>query len=160
MTALVCVPTALVVGTTNVRSSEQHLQATQDQLRRGILEMGRVLTQSHAHALQRLTLDNAFEDIQALVTKAVKEDSELLYGVYVAKDGSTLAFARKSDSAQARTTPPSAWQLIGLTRDAFLVERVTQRDAQVLGANVLEIGVPVLDEEAGQPPIGTIRYGF
>ncbi len=160
MTAVVSVPTALVVGSTKINSSERHLRATEEQLKQAILDTGRVLTQSHAQALERLTLDNAFADMQALVTKAVTENSQLVYGVYVARDGSTLAFAQQGEENQALPLPPNGWNLVGLSSDSYHVDRLAQRDAMVLGANVLETAVPVLDEESGQPPIGTLRYGF
>lgn len=158
---LITIPTLVVVGTTSVRSSNAHLEATKKHIETGILSKGKVLTRNHALALRGLTLDNAFTDMQSLVNQAVEEDADLAYGIYVDSEGATLAFCEQGQKCGAHQTPDKdAWKKVGLTEQTLRVSKEQVRHATVLGENVLEVAVPVAGEAAHDPPLGTIRYGL
>lgn len=158
---LITIPTLAVVATMSVQSSASHLNTTEKHIERGILSKGAVLTRNHALALRGLTLDNAFTDMQSLVGQAVKDDDDLVYGIYVDSEGATLAFCQHHQKCDAQHTPDkSAWQRLGLGRGNLLVQKESVRRANVLGEDVFEVAVPVAGEAPTDPPLGTIRYGL
>src|SRR5689334_312132 len=97
------IATAVVVSVMTARASSAHLRAVEQYIEDGIGSKGKVLTENHALALRGLTLDNAFGDMQQLVARAVKEDKDLVYGVYIGADRQTLALARRTVTS---TDPP------------------------------------------------------
>jgi len=161
VSVLITIPTLAVVTTMSVQSSQSHLTATEKHIERGIMSKGTVLTRNHALALRGLTLDNAFTDMQSLVGRAVKEDPDLVYGIYVDSERATLAFCQQGQKCDADHTPDkNSWGSLGLSRDNLLVKREGVRRAVVLGEDVIEVSVPVAGETASDPSVGTIRYGL
>ena len=161
VSVLITIPTLAVVTTMSVQSSASHLTATEKHIERGILSKGTVLTRNHALALRGLTLDNAFTDMQSLVGRAVKEDSDLVYGIYVDSEGATLAFCQQGQQCDADHTPDkNSWARLGLNKANLLVQKEAVRRVNVLGEDVFEMSVPVAGETQSDPPIGTIRYGL
>jgi len=161
VSVLITIPTLAVVTTMSVQSSASHLTATEKHIERGIVSKGTVLTRNHALALRGLTLDNAFTDMQSLVGRAVKEDPDLVYGIYVDSEGATLAFCQQGKTCDAEHTPDkNTWSRLGLNRQSLLVDKEAVRRAVVLGEDVFEVSVPVAGETPQDPALGTIRYGL
>lgn len=161
VSVLITIPTLAVVTTMSVQSSASHLTATEKHIESGILSKGTVLTRNHALALRGLTLDNAFTDMQSLVGRAVKEDPDLIYGIYVDSEGATLAFCLQGQRCDPTQTPEkNSWARLGLERANLLVDKEAVRRAAVLGQDVIEVSVPVAGETPSDPPVGTVRYGL
>ena len=161
VSVLITIPTLAVVATMSVQSSAAHLKSTEKHIERGIISKGTVLTRNHALALRGLTLDNAFTDMQSLVSQAVKEDSDLIYGIYVDSEGATLAFCQQGrNCGQDQSPGKEDWKRLGLARAALVVNKEQVRRANVFGEDVLEVAVPVAGEAAQDQPVGTIRYGL
>ncbi len=158
--ALMAAPTVGIVVYSSVQTYEHHLAEINARIRDGIASKGRVLSENHALALRGMTLDNAFTDIQELASRAVRSDPDLIYAVYVATDGVTLAYVDRRQIDKPSSPVREAWNDIGLTRGEFFVTELQQRDAQVFGERVLEVAAPVQGEARTDPPLGTIRYGF
>ncbi len=78
--------TLVIVGVTTPRLRPSTCARCSSYIEEGIASKGKVLTENHALALRGLTLDNAFLDMQRLVERAIKDDSDLVYGVYVSSD--------------------------------------------------------------------------
>lgn len=151
--------TLTIVVALNIQSSANNLQAVQRYIEEGIRNKGLVLTQNHALALRGLALDNAFLDMQQLVEHAVREDADLVYGIYVNSDKETLAFGQRGNAAyKDKTLDKDAWKALGLLEADLAVKAPTVQHANRLGQDLLEVVVPVLGEE--HDIIGTIRYGF
>jgi len=147
------------VAMMSVQTSSRHLDAIQKHIEEGIASKGRVLTHNHALALRSLILDNAFLDMQRLVERAVHEDEDLVYGVFVSAEREALAWSRRG--APSRDGAPSAdeaWTGLGLPRDEALVDRETVQRKVRLGEDLLEVAVPVTSDEG--ETLGTIRYGL
>lgn len=148
-----------IVVMMSAQTSGEHLKAVQSHIQEGITSKGWVLTQNHARALRGLTLDNAFLDMQRLVERAVTEDRDVVYGVYVNSDRATLAYSDGSTSASADAAPAQdAWKKLGISEQEVLVKSELTRREQRLGREVLEVAVPVTDEEGTL--LGTILYGL
>ncbi|HKO91988.1 MAG TPA: ATP-binding protein, partial [Polyangiaceae bacterium] len=114
---------------------------------------------NHALALTGLVADNALGDVQSLVQRAVEEDTDLVYGLFVGHDGQPWAYA----SATTRGAPlgPDAvlqrWTEVPAPAEGWSPAAPGQRRTNIRGVEVFEVQHPVLD--AGQV-LGTIRYGF
>ncbi len=150
--------TLVTVGVMSAQASAEHLRAVQQYIEEGIASKGSVLARNHALALRGLTQDNAFLDMQRLLERAIKDDPELVYGVYVSAERETLAMARRP-LAEAQTTPArDAWRSLGLSEaDVVLKDDRVERKHR-LGQDLLEVAAPVRDEDGEL--LGTVRYGL
>jgi hypothetical protein len=156
---LMSISTISIVVLMSAQASSQHFAAVQRHIQDGIVSKGRVLTEQHALALRSLALDNAFLDMQRLVARAVNQDSELVYGLFVTDDGTTLAESRRGQTFGKDDPPPKdAWRSLGLGQEELLVKAPTVRRVVRMGRDLLEVAVPVLSEEGES--LGTIRYGL
>lgn len=159
VTTVVGVATLALIVTLSAKSSSRQLQAVQGYIEEGIRSKGLVLTQNHALALRGLALDNAFLDMQQLVERAVREDSDLVYGIYVNSDRETLAFDQRGTAAfKEKILDKSAWRTLGLSETDLVVKAPAVLHANRLGQDLLEVVVPVFGE--GHDIIGSIRYGL
>src|SRR5215213_7564725 len=97
VSSLMAVATTGIVVLMSAQASSEHFAAVQGHIQDGIISKGKVLTQNHALALRSLAIDNAFLDMQRLVERAVKDDQDLVYGVFVNSEHATLAKSRRGD---------------------------------------------------------------
>src|SRR3954465_11825803 len=82
----------------SARASNLHLREIEVSIEEGIISKGKVLTENHALALHGLILDNAFVDMQTLLARAVNQDPELVYGLFVNSEGEALALQTRGDA--------------------------------------------------------------
>ena len=151
--------TLSIVLLLSARSSARHLHEIEASIEEGITSKGKVLTENHALALHGMILDNAFLDMQTLLGRAVSQDPDLVYGLFVNSDGDALAFQKRGTSASETESPSKdAWHELGLQKGELVTQRETVRRAKRLGDEVVEVAVPVLGEE--HEVLGTIRYGL
>jgi two-component system chemotaxis sensor kinase CheA len=156
---LIGISTLAIVVFLNVQGSRVQLAQVEGHIRDGITSKGRVLTQNHALALRGLTLDNAFLDMQRLVERAVQDEQDLVYGLFVNSERETLAFSKRGDALGKGETPEkTAYRALGLAEGELLVKAPLVTRATRLGQDVLEVAVPVLSEDG--ETLGTIRYGL
>jgi two-component system chemotaxis sensor kinase CheA len=161
ISGLIGIATFSIVVMLNVQTSSRHLAEVQQYIEEGIASKGKVLTENHARALRTLTLDNAFADMQQLVDHTVQSDPDLVYGIYVGSERVALAYSRRGQQRAAADPAQlqQAWLELGLSPAELFVSLVTVRPrVQRLGQDLLEVAVPVLDDEG--TALGTIRYGF
>ncbi len=158
VTGLIGLSTLVIVGVMSAQASSQHLAAVQTYIEEGITSKGRILTQNHAMALRSLTLDNAFLDMQRLVERAIKDDADLVYGIYVNSDKETLALGQRRSRPGEPSPQKDAWRELELTDDELLVTALTVTRRHRLGSDLLEVAAPVTGEDGEL--IGTVRYGL
>jgi len=164
---IVAACTLAVVLALSARTSAAHLAIVQRQIEEGIVSKGQALAKNHALALRGLTLQSGFGDIRSLVEQTVKEDPDVVYGLYVDAGGEAIAFALRGN--ELGQTPPahglggfaserSAWRRLAIPpRELLALEPETKR-AMRLGLDLLEVAVPVRGEEG--EVIGSLRYGL
>jgi HPt (histidine-containing phosphotransfer) domain-containing protein/HAMP domain-containing protein len=159
VSSLMALSTTAIVVLMSAQESSQHFAAVQSHIQDGIISKGKVLTQNHALALRSLAIDNAFLDMQRLVERAVKDDQDLVYGVFVNGDRVTLAKSRRGDPVDKPEPPDKdAWRSLGLSEGELLVKAPAVKRVTRLGQDLLEVAVPVESEE--HEALGTIRYGL
>jgi HPt (histidine-containing phosphotransfer) domain-containing protein/HAMP domain-containing protein len=151
--------TLAIVLLLSARSSAQHLRAIEGSIEEGITSKGKVLTENHALALHGMILDNAFVDMQTLLARAVSQDPDLVYGLFVNSEGEALAFQQRGAQSSDQAAPEKdAWRALGLQQNELLPRKETIRRAWRLGQEVVEVTEPVLGED--RELLGTIRYGL
>jgi signal transduction histidine kinase/HAMP domain-containing protein len=149
--------TLAIVLFLSARSSAQHLRAIEGSIEEGITSKGKVLTENHALALHGMILDNAFSDMQTLLARAVSQDPDLVYGLFVNSDGDALAFQKRGAPA-AEAVEKDAWRSLGLEQKELVARKESIRRAFRLGQEVVEVSEPVLGDD--NEILGTIRYGL
>jgi signal transduction histidine kinase/HAMP domain-containing protein len=151
--------TLAIVLFLSARSSAQHLRAIEGSIEEGITSKGKVLTENHALALHGMVLDNAFLDMQTLLARAVSQDPDLVYGLFVNSEGGALAFQKRGSTDGELVAPQKdAWRGLGLEPKELVQERETIRRAWRLGQEVVEVAEPVFGDD--REILGTIRYGL
>ena len=151
--------TLAIVLFLSARSSAQHLRAIEGSIEEGITSKGKVLTENHALALHGMILDNAFLDMQTLLARAVSQDPDLVYGLFVNSDGDALAFQTRAAASGDQVAPEKdAWRGLGLDQKELVQRKETIRRAWRLGQEVVEVAEPVFGED--REILGTIRYGL
>jgi two-component system chemotaxis sensor kinase CheA len=156
---LMAIATTAIVVLMSAQASSEHFSAVQGHIQDGIISKGKVLTQNHALALRSLAVDNAFLDMQRLVERAVKDDQDLVYGVFINGENAALAKSRMGDPVDKPEPPDKeAWKTLGLNEGELLVKAPSVKRVTRLGQDLLEVAVPVVSEEG--EALGTIRYGL
>jgi two-component system chemotaxis sensor kinase CheA len=147
-----------IVGVMSAQASAEHLRAVQKYIEEGIASKGKVLTENHALALRGLTLDNAFLDMQRLVERAIKDDDDLVFGVYVSSEQETLALARRPLRANDPAPERDDWKKLGLRPEELSVKSARIEHTRRFGQELLEVAAPVVGEDG--ETLGTVRYGL
>ncbi len=151
--------TLAIVLFLSARSSAEHLRAIEVSIEEGITSKGKVLTENHALALHSMILDNAFLDMQTLLARAVNQDPDLVYGLFVNSDSEALAFQRRGAAGSEQVAPEKdAWRALGLEQKELLPRRETIRRAFRFGQEVVEVTEPLFGED--HEILGAIRYGL
>src|SRR6478609_741530 len=150
--------TLAIVLFLSARSSAQHLRAIEGSIEEGITSKGKVLTENHALALHGMILDNAFFDMQALLARAVSQDPDLVYGLFVNSAGDALAFQVRGAPVDELAPAKDAWRGLGLEQQEHVQRQELIRRVSRLGQEVVEVAEPVHGE--GHEVAGTIRYGL
>jgi len=83
----VAASTLSVVTWLSTQSEGRRLSEIEGQVRANIASKAKVLVDNHALALRGLVADNAFTDVRQIVERAVEGDPDIIYGVFVAADG-------------------------------------------------------------------------
>jgi serine phosphatase RsbU (regulator of sigma subunit) len=156
--AAVALLTSSALAWMNYETSYDNLTLMRDSIRDALVAKGNVLVENHALALRQLVLDNAFADIKSIVDEAVKNDGDLVYGIFLGSDGISWAFAAPGVRADA-PADSSAWRVLKLKADDLKSRKREVRQLDVFGQHVYEFSMPVLGESE-QDLLGTIRYGL
>ncbi len=157
--ALVAIATIGGLTWVNLRSERARLAEVEAQVSASIAGRANVLTEGHALALRAMVSENAFSNVQALVSNAVRDDEGIIYGVFVSADGKPWAY--ESPTTEALKSDDKAklekWQELSLPAGSWTSEAPSQRYVQEFGQRVLEVSRPVIEE--GEV-LGSVRYGF
>jgi two-component system, chemotaxis family, sensor kinase CheA len=159
VTGIIGVATILVVAALSAQTSAQHLATVRLHIEEGIRSKGRVLTENHALAMRTMVLDNAYLDMQRLIDRAVREDGDLVYGLYVNTEKEAIAYCRRgANCSPDKAVDKEIWRYLGIGEAGLLVKQQAVLRANRLGEDLLEVAMPVTGEE--QEIVGTVRYGL
>ncbi|HEY5958527.1 MAG TPA: HAMP domain-containing protein, partial [Polyangiaceae bacterium] len=159
VTGLIGIATLVVVTLLSAQASSEQLATVRFHIEEGIKSKGRVLTENHALAMRTMVLDNAFLDMQRLVERAVKEDDDIVYGIYINSEKAAVAFCQRGASCSAdKAVDREIWRHLGLSDSDLVVSQLSIARAQRLNDDLLEVAMPVYGEE--KEVVGTIRYAL
>jgi signal transduction histidine kinase/HAMP domain-containing protein len=149
--------TVLTVGYMNYRSARATLDTIETHIRQSIVRKGQGLATNHALALRGLVADNAFGDVARLVERSVREDEEMLYGLFLGADDSVWAYVPPAALGRDPGTRPDFRELgidpAAATRSG--PEAITRR---VAGQEAFEFSASVAADDGAV--LGRIFYGL
>lgn len=75
-----------VVGLININSNEENLKQSEENIRTALIAKGRILVRNNSQALKGMVEDYAFSAVQNLVSSTVRDDADIVYGIYMDAD--------------------------------------------------------------------------
>jgi two-component system chemotaxis sensor kinase CheA len=143
------------VAALHVWTVRDTLSLVEAKIRESIIRKGQGLVANHAQALRGLVADNAFSDVRRLVEGALREDQELVYGLFLGADGQPWAYV--SPSTRFKSQGPQAWTELGI--DAAIASETAGRNnhRQLFGREVFEFSAPVRGDDGAV--VGAVLYG-
>ncbi len=154
--AIVSGATLLTVGYLNVRIARGTRDTIEAQIRDSITRKGEGLATNHALALRGLVADNAFGDVAHLVERAVRQDHEMVYGLFLGSDGRPWTYVPPL-SATGPDDQPN-WHELGIDPGEARTPDPQSRQRVVYGQTVFEFSAPV-DSDDGVV-LGRLFYGL
>src|SRR3954465_4992874 len=91
--SVVCAAVLATVAVLHIWTVRDTLSLVEAKIRESIIRKGQGLVSNHAQALRGLVADNAFSDVRRLVEGTLREDNELVYGLFVGADGQPWVYA-------------------------------------------------------------------
>ena len=149
--------TVLTVGYMHYRNARSTLEAIELRNRQNIARKGQWLVTNHALALRGLVADNAFGDVARLVERSVREDEEMLYGVFFGADGKVWAYVPPPALAANPFVRPDVREL-GIDPTAAARFGTDPIRRQVAGQEAFEFSASVVAEDGAV--LGRIVYGL
>src|SRR5260221_7300465 len=145
----------------NYVTEKDRLADIERHIRQSIRSKGATLTQSHAIALKSLVADNAFSDVRRLVSQAVEEDDDVVYGVFVSAENGVWAYASptyRTSGAEHAPPPSDAWNELGLDVGRLVARDWAERKVELFDKEIQEFAATVFGDDHER--LGTIVYGL
>lgn len=144
-----------MVGHLNTQQATQDLAITEANIRQSLIDKGNMLVNNNSWALQGMVEDNAFSAVQELVKITVKEDKDIVYGIFMDTDRRPwIIFNENKDIADSTGKQLLEDELsIWASQQTDLSYLLLKGDEQ----QTYEFIAPVIVEEE---TLGFIRYGF
>jgi HAMP domain-containing protein/HPt (histidine-containing phosphotransfer) domain-containing protein len=155
--AVVFGATLLTVGYLNIRTARETQDTIEAQIRQSITRKGQGLATNHALALRGLVADNAFGDVGHLVERAVRQDREMVYGLFLGADGRPWTYVPPL-SPTGELDPQPNWRELGIEAGESRTTGIQSRQRVLKGQRVFEFSAPV-DSDDGAV-LGRIFYGL
>jgi serine phosphatase RsbU (regulator of sigma subunit) len=139
----------------DLRSVDQSIAKSAKNIKNSIIIKGKLLAKNNSMAMAGMAEDNAFTSVQTLVSSAVKDDPDILYGIYM--DSQSVAWAHasldnpsgKMNGKQSMTDGVSLW--------AASLKEVDYKVYPLGKKEIIEFCAPVFVKDG---IIGFIRYGI
>jgi two-component system chemotaxis sensor kinase CheA len=155
--AVVSGATLLTVGYLNVRIARSMRDTIEAQIRESITRKGEGLATNHALALRGLVADNAFGDVAHLVERAVRQDHEMVYGLFLGSDGRPWTYVPPLSATGPDEQQPN-WRELGIDPGESRTPDPQSRLRVVNGQTIFEFSAPV-DSDDGVVQ-GRLFYGL
>ncbi len=154
--AFVGAVTLCVVAWMQYRTSEQNLRIIEGHIHDSIVSKGLLLTENHSLALKGLVADNAFGDVANLVGRAVKEDADVVYGLFLSADQMPWVYVSPS-KPDPQKGDNGLWKETKIDSTKTDQKKASSRKVNLFGQKIHESASPVIDEDEY---LGTIYYGL
>jgi HAMP domain-containing protein/HPt (histidine-containing phosphotransfer) domain-containing protein len=131
-----------------LRKSEQSIRAT-------LIDKGQLLVKNNSQALMGMVDDNAFSAVQDLVSSTVRDDIDMVYGIYMDVEKQPWVHARPDNESGAVSGSETLEDETSLW--AAGITELTNKIVTLDGVEVYEFASPIIVEEE---VLGFLRYGF
>ncbi|MGA1824951.1 MAG: ATP-binding protein [bacterium] len=145
----------IITGFVNFIETRHQLNEMTNANRQSLIRKGKTLVSNNSKVLRTFVTDNAFLDIRELVSATVKEDPDVVYGIYMDSERRPWAVANDSIADGTPLTFDPLEDTLSLWAESQ--EEVASRAVNSDKNQVIEFAAPVVAE--GER-LGTIRYGI
>lgn len=147
----------VTVGWFQYKNSQRTLATVESHIRQSIARKGQALVDNHALALRGLVADNAFSDVARLVEQVVREDNDVLYGLFLSADGRPWAYVSPT-VPPGTPAKPDAWRELGIDPSSARVSGLRSVERRLFEQDVFQFSAAVQDEDGLVH--GRIYYGI
>jgi signal transduction histidine kinase len=144
--------TQLVITLLNIHQGARRVEKT---VFNALIDKGRIITTNNSIAVDSLAAYNSFSAIRDLVSAAVREDKDFVYGIYM--NGKRLPWVYASQSNPSGEVKDVRQLNDSLSRWADTLTRAANRIWFQDKQRIIEFAAPVI---ADGNRLGTIRYGL
>lgn len=152
---LVGIITLSLIVSIQYQSSKRHLASIESLILDSIVSKGKVMGENHALALKGLVADNAFTDVSELVKHSVKEDGDVVYGLFINSEKVPWAYFSPTTLNESSVIDP--WSELNIPDGYIEMAKLTTRRVTLFNHEIFEVAVPVIEE--GER-LGVIIYGL
>lgn len=139
----------------NASLASRQKDAAFESIRNALIAKGNILVTNNSQALEGMVADNAFLSVAGLVASTVRDDEDVVYGIYMDDKRQPWVFADSNHSEDALPVPGALEDSVSLW--ASRLEGLTHRLLAIGGAEVFEFAAPV---KVDGKSLGVIRYGL
>jgi HPt (histidine-containing phosphotransfer) domain-containing protein/HAMP domain-containing protein len=162
--SVVCMAVLVMVAVLHIWTVRDTLALVEAKIRESIIRKGQGLVSNHAQALRGLVADNAFSDVRRLVEGTLREDPELVYGLFLGSDGQPWAYASPStphrpppgSTRTGRLRPEAAWTELNIDPAVATGRGLRSVRRTIFGQDVFEFSAPVVSEDGNV--VGAVIY--
>lgn len=144
-----------VITTSNIRTVNKNIEKSKKNIRTSLTAKGKTLAKNNSMAMRGMAADNAFTAIQDLVSSTVKDDNDLVYGIYMDQQRMPWVYA----STENPDGIPEGHKPLDDSISLW-VANITELSFREYGnekSNIIEFAAPVQYEDE---ILGFIRYGL
>lgn len=124
-------------------------------IRNALIAKGNILVTNNSQALEGMVADNAFLSVAGLVAATVRDDDDVVYGIFMDDRRQPWVYADSAHPDGALAEPGALEDSASLW--ASRLESLTYRSLASGGAEVFEFAAPV---KVDGKSLGVIRYGL
>jgi signal transduction histidine kinase len=148
-----CVLSVIIIM--NIISVEKNVSKQKKNIWEALIAKGKTLVQNNSMAMKGMAEDNSFTAIQTLVSSTVRDDEDLVYGIYMNDANIPWVYACKPDNPEGTVSSPQPLT-DSMTLWAASLDVVSYRTTKVNKLEIIEFAAPVISEDE---KLGFIRYG-
>ncbi len=139
----------------NASLAARQKEDTFERIRNGLLAKGNILVSNNGQALRGMVSDNAFLAVAGLVASTVKDDEDVIYGVFMDDTRRPWVYADSANLEGTVSAPATLEDSASLW--AAGVKGISHRRMRFKGTEVIEFVAPVMAEGK---VLGVVRYGL
>lgn len=139
----------------NASLAARQKDAAFESIRNALVAKGNILVTNNSQALEGMVADNAFLSVAELVASTVRDDQDVVYGIFMDDKRQPWVYADSAHPDGALAEPGALEDSASLW--ASRLEGLTHLRLASGGAEVIEFAAPVKVEDKS---LGVIRYGL
>ncbi|MDB5105314.1 MAG: Signal transduction histidine kinase CheA [Fibrobacteres bacterium] len=139
----------------NASLAARQKDASFESIRNALFAKGNILVTNNSQALQGMVADNGFLAVAGLVASTVRDDEDVVYGIFMDDKRQPWVFADSANPEGAIAAPGALDDTASLW--ASNLQGLAHRRLSVKGSEIFEFAAPVRSEDR---ILGVVRYGL